>query len=730
MPASEEHALGETQRFADRAGGPTVYEGTGYQTGVALMEALGLLARQQQSPATLLRLRCESRQLRDGGQFGYDLGVVTPEQDRQVEVKSSPIKAEVMELVARLASVVGDRGRTLQLVHGKATKWTEALELLVRNAGEALDDDDLDRIVTASGDEDRRTLLNQIAGHEAGAKALLAHMLAPEFWPPAAVERLVTRHAVMLVGDRADDLIRRLTLMLETAFRARTTLVVGTVLAELVDAGLIFPVTVLAPPADPALTQAVGVLELCRAPLPEPVLATALGLQPGGARALLADLIEARVVVDEAAGLWRPRTSAPLPRSLAGSAVRDVLASLVDDAPAAHLDRVAQVPNVLALAEASLAADPELVARAFQPYDKAAKATGDLSTVYLLARTALEALARVDGDVPERQERVLWLRAHARICGTSWTLQRVGQEHEALCEMDAAREESRPFDAVDNLAFVDKCQGRLFRLLAEQREAAGDHPAAERLYQQSREALDCAHRQFLALLNDARFAQRYQEEPGECLALRARTELSAGRLEEAARFAALAHTELDGLGPRCKPWADVCLVDAELALARAREDLSADEARSLLETQAEQLDRVLSEFIDDAAAVAAVDFGANEVVARTLQVSGQLAVETGQPERAAQLLDQAADHYHRVDQQIAEYRCRAQALELRGTLPAELVSALRAADADAGCLVEAARLHLADPRSGMPDRHWTGLVTAGAAAAAAREHRWTDRVAG
>lgn len=730
MPSSENRAPGETQRFADRAGGPTLYEGTGYQTGVSLVEFLGLLARQQQAPALVLRLRCEARQLVAGGQFGYDLGVLTPDQDRQIEMKSSPVKDEVVELVARLASVVGTPGRTLQLIHGKATKWTEALDLLVANGGEAVDDDDLDRIVAASGDTDRRTLLDLLAGHDAGAKALLLHLQPPEFMPPASVRNLVERHAHALACEQADELVRRLTQTLDTAFRSRATLVVADVLGELVDAGLIFPVTVLTPQADPALTQAVGVLEACRVPLPEPVLAGALGVPPGGARALLADLIEARVVVEDAAGLWRVRTSVPLPRSLAGSAVREVLASLVDDPPVTHLERVAQVPNVLALADACLTADPALVSRAFYPYDKASKATGDLSTVYLLARTAVEALARVDGDGAEHQEKVLWLRGHARICGTSWTLQRVGQEAEALVEMDAARADSRPFNAVDNLAFVDKCQGRLHRLLGEQHEANGDHATAVEDYERSRAALDSAHQQFTALLGDPRFATRYEEEPGECLALRARTELSAGQLEEAARFAARAHAELDGLGPRCKPWADVCLVDAEVALERARDNMPADQALALLSAEAEQLDQVLAEFIDDADADDAVDFGANEIVARTLQVSGQLAVDTGQPERAATLFERAADHYRRVDQQVAEYRCRAWALELRGELPTELLLALRAVDANAGCVVEAARLHLADPRSDMPERHWAGLVTAGAVAAAAREHRWTDRAAG
>jgi hypothetical protein len=142
------------------------------------------------------------------------------------------------------------------------------------------------------------------------------------------------------------------------------------------------------------------------------------------------------------------------------------------------------------------------------------------------------------------------------------------------------------------------------------------------------------------------------------------------------------------------------------------------------------LREVLAQFRDVADEPAAVEVGANEIVARTLQVLGQVALETGDAERAAGLLNDAARHFERVDQVRAEYRCRAQALELQQAVPEELLAALASVDADPGCRVEATRLYLAEPRSGMPARHWESLVTVAAACAAAREHRWTDRAAG
>jgi hypothetical protein len=211
--------------------------------------------------------------------------------------------------------------------------------------------------------------------------------------------------------------------------------------------------------------------------------------------------------------------------------------------------------------------------------------------------------------------------------------------------------------------------------------------------------------------------------------LRARTELSAGDLDAAADYAARAHSELDGLGPRCKPWADACLVDAEIALARVRDGLPAAEARGLLGREQVRLDGVLAEFQPDADDSTQVDVAANEIVARTLQVLGTVARELGDTPLAARLLEKAGDHFERVDQLRVAYRCQAQALDLIGGVPEALLAALRAADADDGGRVEAVRLHAADPLSEAPGRHWQALVQRGQLTADSREHRWTDKVA-
>lgn len=720
-------ASGIAQRFADLSGGPATYQGTRYQTGVACMEALIAVSRQLAEPLAVLRLRCESRTIVAGGQLGFDFTVSEDVRDRSVEVKgASPSREEVLELVGRLgAAADADRPTVLQLVHGRGGVWAEALDAVVRAAGEAADDDELAALVDASGSAERRAVLGAVPEHDSfGRRSLLGRMVAPELWSPPSVTQAVALHARLLTGDRAVELVLAVDAVLSEAFAARRTLLVSELLEGLQDDGLV-RATMPGPSASDAATRAVTVLDACPVPLPEAVLSSALGLPPGGAAAELGPLAAAGRVLVEGDVLWSPGGTARLSSSAAGNALREALTVLVDAPPAQHAEMVAQVPNVVSLAARLVSSDPLLVARAFKTYDKASKATGNLSMVHRLSTLSLEAAVAASqrSTAADEQRWLLGLRGHARICGTAWTLQRVREPVLAAEEMEIARKESEQADDEVNLAFADKCQGRLSRLAAEDLQASGDGDAAARLYDLSRAQLDGAYVRFSRLVADPEHG-RLAEEPGECLALRARTALSQGLLGEAEEYAAQAHAELDYLQPQRKAWADVCLVDAEVALAQARDGQAG--AREALLAQTGRLRQVLEQFQTAASSPATVGVGASEIVARALRALGILAVENGEPAAAAGLFEEAAAQFDRVDQARDAYRCLAQALELSGQVPVELAAALRAADAGDAALVEAHRLHAAAPRQDAPARHWDGLVAAGIVTAAAKEHRWTD----
>lgn len=715
-----ERKPGTVQRFADRAGGPTLYMGANYQSGVVCSEVLRLVAWQQRSPMAVLHVVVEGRALAEGGQFGFDLHVLTPEEDVLIEVKASPLPEEVRELLARLGSL--GPGPRVRLVHGKATKWTTALDRLVRYAGEATDDAGLRALVAAADDDDLTSLLADVAG---GSRQLLLRMDAPEFRPPVSLTRDVEMHARLLAGDRAGDLIRRIGELADLAAEVRADIRVGELLDGLVADGVVARLDIAGPLADGRLTVALAVLDRCPAPLPEPVLSAALALPAGGALEVLGELIDAGMVVHDGDGrLWRPRGGARLSGDDADLALRAALERLLVIPHERHGERVAQVPNVLSLAHKLVGSAPALVARVFKDYDKAVKATGDLSAVHRLASLSLDASTRA-GDLPARD--ALELRGHARICGTAWVLQRVGLPADAAAQMDLARRESAEAASRDNLAFADKCQGRLSRLTAEDHAAGGDGAAADAAYDLSRHQLDAGYEAFTALLSEPEFT-RLEEEPGECLALRARTELSQGRLDEAERYAALAHAELDHLPDQRKAWADTCLVDAEAAMARVKDGIPPEQARARLLACADSLQDVLDQFRGAAANPATVDVGASEIVGRTLMVLAVLARDTGDDATAALLFNEAAEQFERVDQARTAYRCRAAALDLTNAVPAELLAALRAADADEATTVEAHRLHAVAPAQGpAPDRHWAVLAERGRVEAAARVHEWTDR---
>lgn len=726
-----EARLGRVQRFADSAGGPAGMVGTEYQVMVACHEALMLLSSVQSYPITLARLRCESRVLVAEGQLGFDVGVITDDDDRQIEVKTAPVRDEIVELLARLP-VLESQGRVTQLVHAKETAWTTALADLVSNAWEAADEAELDQIVGLAGSR-RQELYNCIpAQSRPGKLLLLRSMCHPNLLPLKGLKSLLQMQATAIAGDHGGALLLELGELIRQAFQNRRTWEITDLHRVLTEKGLIRLITVVAIPEDSLMVRAIAVLDECVAPLSSEILDGALGVGQGATATALRGHVEAGQVELTGGEFWRVSRSSRIPKPVVGDALVRTLRTLIDAPPPTHKARILQVTNVLALAIACAADHPDVAARAFRPYDKASKATGDFSTVYRLAHTALRA-AEVAGSrsglSPEEQITFLWLRGHARICGTAWTLQRVGQITEAADQMDQARIESTEGHAVDNLAFGDKCQGRLSRLRAEQLIAQGLPSDAVQWFERSRVQLEAAYRQFTALVVQPEYA-RCDEEPGECLALRARTELSAGDLTAASNYAKRAHDELDYLGPKRKASADVALVDAEIALAVSRLTDETEAARIVLATQRAHLSEVLDQFSGQADSVLALDVAANEIMGRTLQVLGQLAREVGDDSGASDLLKRAATHFERLGQIRVAWRCQAAALDLRGDLPAELAAALAASDASDGCRVEAARLHDADPRPGAPERHWQSLVERGRLNAINLDHPWIDRLTG
>lgn len=259
--------------FADRRGGPTVYEGTGYQTGVAVLEALHALSRVTYSPTTLVHLRCEPRELVGSGQLGYDFGIEDEEGRRDVEAKAAPMRAEVVELLARLRHHVDSQPLVqLELAHGKDTRWTAALAALLANAAEATSEEELQRLVAASGDRDRALLLQKVGDEP---RQHLARMRRPALRPPRTLEESIGLVAVQLAGPAAARaLVEAVTARLEEAFRSRESLLVPALRQELHQRGLLLPAPAVPPAGDqdllPGSRSLLASTPTCLAPVPDP----------------------------------------------------------------------------------------------------------------------------------------------------------------------------------------------------------------------------------------------------------------------------------------------------------------------------------------------------------------------------------------------------------------------------------------------------------------------------
>jgi hypothetical protein len=514
-----------------------------------------LVHRRVQAPMAATVLRCEAREVvtfESGlGQLAYDLGVENAGQVVHHEMKSNPTAAEVKALVSRLRQMAPPEQRAPLVVE-------EELELY-------------------------------------------ASVLAP--------------------AGRSHDLVDAVEARLERGFVIRESIAIAELEAYLDGRNLLRASSAIMPATDVGdLHPALFALQRCPVSLEAATLAAGLDVDDVGLRKLLADHIAASVVLEVGDGLFSPVPPQPLASSPRCEQVcSGVLKALLALPGARHGDRVRQAPNVVALAEVCLEHDPQLVAGAFRNYDKAVKASGNLTLVRRLARyaiTATEACGQLAVGPPNESDKaILFLRAHARICGTSWVAQRTGEIDLAMTEMGQARIESEVAESLDNLAFIDKCTGRLKRLQAERFVEEGDPASAVDEFASSIVSLTTAYGRFEKLVVSGDYPH-LDEEPGECQALLARTYLSKQQLDQAEAANRLAHDLLDPLSRPRKAWGDACLVGAEITLARARSgDDIVDVSAAKLVEQVERIGDVLSQF-SPAGRDGAFDPGASEIIAR------------------------------------------------------------------------------------------------------------------
>lgn len=709
--------------FADDRGGPSTYSGLAYQTAFAAQQALTAVLSVLTDPSRALVLRLEPRSLVDGGQRGFDVGLDDSGARRRFEAKVKPSKTDVLEFVGGLPVVAEDDQLEVALVAGASGVWFDAVQALEANSREATNEAEFAALLEASGDARRQALAQSLGSNPWAAARRLG---PPLLLPPDVLDNQMRQTAVLLAGEsRAEELVLRCSARVAAAAKRRESINAAALAAELSAANLLRPVLAV-PEHDEAAVRVIALLEMLGDPLPISVLAASIEESEEALLSILETQLKAGGIVQHGEKLSRPLSVIEVPSRYAADAPARALEQLNALARSQPAAAVEQSFNAYLLARALLDERPELVAETFYAFDKPVKGRGSLLLVAALAQLSLTAIARLavrDGEFD--RARLLWLRGHARICGTTWCHQRTGNFEQAAADMEASREEAVEFGHLDNVAFVDKCLGRISRLRGEVAGESAAHEEANRHYEVSVDQLKLAQTEFLTLLEMG--YTRYADEPGECLSLVARTHLSAGNLEAAEEASRSAWKALAGTQRPSKAVGDQSLLDIEIALARAQGGIVASELPDV-----DELERSCRAVIADFPPVvplrpeAGINVGESEIRARAQRLLAVLLSRKGEHQAAGEAWDAAAAEFRLVDQMSSAYDCHFLALEARSEFEPRLLAVLEERQASNATRVEAHRLFKSENGAERPDAFVRGLVAKAEALAKLRAHPFGD----
>lgn len=665
-------------------GGPATFAGVDYQVTVMLHWTLLLLDEVRRHPSRAIRLRVEPRTLVDDGQVGDDVAWDGSKQEaRRAEVKANPSAQDVYEFVERLSALDGGE-RSVVLIAGSPTSAYQDLELAVRLAREACDADEFAALVNSHADT-RPNLRRIVTKAGDDPRSVLRRSGPPETMPDRGTDRQVRQAAdAAASAGRGHDLYLRLNHRLRAAAAHRETVDLAELARELEANGFLEPVTTVdyTDQTDTALA-ALALLEGLPVPLPLAVLAATVAVSVEELTEQLAEPIAAgRVrVVDGHISSTLRGVSHPL----AATHRAQALLGLTTSSGVDPVTWSQQAPNIRRLAQ--LISDrPKYVADAFVAFEKGAKRFGDLWLTYELARMAYRACAEAGegADVTEVR-RLKDNKVRSLICGISWVLQRVGELDQADDALTEAHELNAGTTDVANDAFLDKCRGRLKRMLAEQIEVGAPHRQAH--LEDSIRLLSQAYGKFESLVHEG---ERHRiEDLGECQSLLARTYWEAERPEDARNAADRARPILNAVATS-KATADLVILELEMDLSE-HNDLMLDGDTP----DTDHLDAGVARLTELIATYSEEPFAGgrepSEIVARALLLRARLATAKHDLDAALADLDHAARLYRDMNYRAAAEDAELKQLVLRGSIPSGLHAELELRAATTAVRVRAAR---------------------------------------
>lgn len=507
-------------------GGPSTVRGVTYQVDHAVCLLLKQIYLSLADPFTSRSITMEPRTTAPS--IGrWDIRIEPPEI--VFEAKFNPKREELVEWLKLVQqSSAGGSTRKFRFVYAEERGAANLIQTVKRVSkiatevsGDIAEFDKLMAHEDIKGASEVLTLLGK------NAVQILQHIELEQLSDYTLDEHIELRLRYLTTPGEAMPLRNHLFEKLQRAAPTRATFDVATIIGELREKGFTLnrPEHIEVQKLSLNAYAALSVLESCKTGLPTEVLASVLGLTPDTLAVELATISQA----SSEDGLWSlVPLGAPLAHphesQLRERTLRETLSYIKEHGKSPFAKR--QVANVITLAEACLFTQPRLVATVFGTTDKLLKEMGKKHLVRDVALLSLLAAQRA--TTKERDMKLAMIRS--LICGLTWYYQRVGDLEQANAAATKSLYYAREVDSKLDIAFSEKCTGRLRRIEAEGLAgSARQAKLAESVGMLSRA---------IETFSVAEGHGPTSPEVGDCYSLMARTYLVAGDL-------AAARTKLD-----------------------------------------------------------------------------------------------------------------------------------------------------------------------------------------
>ena len=273
----------------------------------------------------------------------------------------------------------------------------------------------------------------------------------------------------------------------------------------------------------------------------------------------------------------------------------------------------------------------------FDTLDKPMKSLGDKNLVLAVAKECIACCHNAGSFETAECE------GRARICGTSWVYQRTGRLDLAAHEAQKSLEISKKIESNKNIAFCNKCLGRLQRKRAETKK---NITIKQEFFKESEAYLKKAISNFKNL---PRYGD-YSSEVGDCYSLLGRTYLSMGEIHLANEYAAKARQLIDGTS---KDYLDLCILEGDIKEASKNHEEALEAFEEVINLTFKQ------------------DYQVSEIVARAYYQKGKTLMKMNKKENAAIAFGEAQKIWEHYEESDLAYKAEWNGIIAKGILIAE-----------------------------------------------------------